>query len=83
VPNVTCRCGYRSAADDDLAAHLSEALVPDDDLTAGGVIHAECPSATASKACLCGLRATDPAALAGRPGEGARLSWPPCAMRPG
>jgi hypothetical protein len=50
-------------ANDNLAAHLSEALVPDDDLTADGVVHAECLSAAESKACLCGLRATDPASL--------------------
>jgi hypothetical protein len=63
MPNPRCRCGYPAGNDDDLAAHLSEALVPDDDLAADGVVHAECLSAAESKACLCGLRATDPATL--------------------
>jgi hypothetical protein len=63
VSNPHCRCGYQAGNDDDLAAHLSEALVPDDDLTADGVIHAECLSTAESKACLCGFSATDPATL--------------------
>jgi hypothetical protein len=63
MSNPHCRCGYQAGNDDDLAAHLSEALVPDDDLTADGVVHAECPSAAESKACLCGFSAIDPATL--------------------
>lgn len=63
MPTPHCRCGYQPASDDDLAAHLSEALVPDDDLAADGVIHAERVCAADSKACMCGLRATDPATL--------------------
>ena len=65
MSNPHCRCGFQAGNDDDLAAHLSEALVPDDDLTADGVIHAEGRTAQAAglKACLCGFSASGPEAL--------------------
>ena len=58
--SATARRGYSELRSAD---HLSEALVPDDDLTAEGDVHAECASAADSKACLCGFSAIDPAGL--------------------
>jgi hypothetical protein len=54
--DYTCACGYEAVSGDELADHLGDMLIPDDDLAPDGVRHAEA-AGQARHRCLCGLTA--------------------------
>lgn len=58
----TCVCGYEATSDDELADHLGDMIIPDDDTAPDGVLHAEV-AGPAGHRCLCGFTAEDGADL--------------------
>ena len=84
----SCGCGYQASSPEDLAAHLGEMLIPDDDTAPDGQVHAEAardqPRTGGILACLCGLTGTAseldahilsvlaPAGMPGRDGQAHR-----------
>jgi hypothetical protein len=61
VTDYACACGYQAVSDEDLADHLGDMLIPNDDTAPDGVRHAEV-AGQAGHRCLCGLAAgTGPA----------------------
>ena len=52
----TCACGHEAASGEDLADHIGEMTIPDDDMAADGVPHAEATGSAGSR-CLCGFTA--------------------------
>ena len=71
MPDYTCACGHEAASADELADHVGEMVIPDDDTGPDGQRHAEAarpePGAVgadpAGLRCLCGYRPGTAAAL--------------------
>ncbi|MCW2937000.1 MAG: hypothetical protein JWM19_7962 [Actinomycetia bacterium] len=57
----TCTCGFAPTDDYHLTDHLGEVFIPADSRDPDGQLHAE--TAGDARACLCGYRAPDSAAL--------------------
>jgi hypothetical protein len=51
-----CACGFEADSDDELADHVGDMMIPDDDTAADGVRHAEA-AGQAGHRCLCGFTA--------------------------
>ena len=60
--DYACPCGYQAASDDELANHVGEMMIPDDDTAGDGVRHAEA-AGQAGHRCLCGFAAEGGAEL--------------------
>jgi hypothetical protein len=53
---VNCVCGYEAASGQDLADHIGEMMIPDDDTAPDGARHAEAAGSAGCR-CLCGFTA--------------------------
>jgi hypothetical protein len=54
VNDYSCVCGYQAVSNEDLADHIGDMVIPDDDTTPDGVLHAEV-AGQAGHRCLCGF----------------------------
>jgi hypothetical protein len=64
MTDARCSCDYQAADEDELTIHLSEAVVPGDDVAADGSVHAErVPAVAEGRGCVCGLAASRPSEL--------------------
>jgi hypothetical protein len=61
---VNCVCGYEAASEQELADHIGEMMIPDDDTAADGIRHAEA-TGSAGSGCLCGFTARPETSLDG------------------
>jgi hypothetical protein len=57
-----CACGFEAISDDELADHVGDLMIPDDDIAPDGARHAEA-AGPGGHQCLCGFRADSGAAL--------------------
>ena len=60
--DYACACGYEVISGDELADHIGDMVIPDDDTALDGVLHAEA-AGQARHRCLCGLAARTGAEL--------------------
>jgi hypothetical protein len=62
VNDYTCACGHEAVTAEDLADHVGDMMIPDDDTARDGVRHAEAAD-LAGHRCLCGFPAEAAPAL--------------------
>jgi hypothetical protein len=55
MSHSVCSCGFTAPDGDELAGHLGEMFIPDDDVGTDGVTHAEDGRDVPGRACLCGF----------------------------
>ncbi len=60
--DYTCVCGHEAICGEDLADHVGDMMIPDDDTATDGVRHAEAAGQPGHQ-CLCGFTAQAGAAL--------------------